>query len=39
MILTEVLASLHAVLNCTRLKENQAEGIKGREYREGGDVG
>lgn len=30
MILTKVLASLHAELNCTRLKKSQAEGIKGR---------
>lgn len=30
MILTKVLASLYAELNCTRLKKSQAEGIKAR---------
>lgn len=30
MILTKVLASLYAELNCTRLKKRQAESIKGR---------
>lgn len=39
MILTKVLASLHAELNCTRLKGSQAEGSKGGEYREGDGVG
>lgn len=45
MILTKVLASLYAELNCTRLKKNQADGIKQRvvfprrEYREGDGTG
>lgn len=45
MILTKVLASLYAELNCTRLKKSQADSIKGRvgfpksEYREGGCAG
>ena len=30
MMLTKVLASLYAELNCTRLKKNQADGIKAR---------